>query len=559
MSNKEVWYKLLSDKRLSGGSRADDLRKNPDTMDNRTGAESDLGRVIFTTAARRLHDKTQVFPLVDNDHTHSRLTHSLEVVNAGMGFALLMLGKECKDDNYKKRLAKLEVEKGLVFRHIQPILMTSCLVHDIGNPPFGHFGENVISDYFANLIEELEESYKNNSCTKNKLVSQILKFSNMKTFDKNGNERVESDRIRRNAFHEFINDEYKKCDYTQFDGNAQGFRVLTKLQYIDNLYGLNLTMATLAATLKYPNAGKKDKKGPIGMHKHGVFTTEWLHLNNIAKECGLITEDGRYKRHPLAFLMEAADSICYTVMDLDDAYDKGLISSRKVKDFLDAEFNKTIEKANDAKANVKIEKGVENLYEGLTNHPLDSEKGPDWTNYRNAILKHLMDVAFVNFLDNFEDIIKGNYRNELLEDRYNNDGSEKKEWEYDRTAIVLQKLCHEVVFPNRSVRTLEVTGRAVITGLFNIYFGLLFHEDEKFRKHGMSLMSRSNVMTTLHEHFDALNKENVAEKVIEAYNNDFDPIELSVEEIFRIVRDEVAGMTDNYALDQYQRLSGQNI
>ena len=559
MSNKEVWYKLLSDKRLSGGSRADDLRKNPDTMDNRTGAESDLGRVIFTTAARRLHDKTQVFPLVDNDHTHSRLTHSLEVVNAGMGFALLMLGKECKDDNYKKRLAKLEVEEGLVFRHIQPILMTSCLVHDIGNPPFGHFGENVISDYFANLIEELEESYKNNSCTKNKLVSQILKFSNMKTFDKNGNERVESDKIRRNAFHEFINDEYKKCDYTQFDGNAQGFRVLTKLQYIDNLYGLNLTMATLAATLKYPNAGKKDRQGPIGMHKHGVFTTEWLHLNNIAKECGLITEDGRYKRHPLAFLMEAADSICYTVMDLDDAYDKGLISSRKVKDFLDAEFNKTIEKANEAKANVKIEKGVENLYEGLTDHPLDSENGPDWTNYRNAILKHLMDVAFVNFLDNFEDIIKGNYRNELLDDRFDNDGREKNIWEYDRTAEVLQKLCHEVVFPDRSVRTLEVTGRAVITGLFNIYFGLLFHEDEKFRKHGMSLMSRGNVMTTLHEHFDALKTDNVAEKVAEAYKNDFDPIELSVEEIFRIVRDEVAGMTDNYALDQYQRLSGQNI
>ena len=559
MSNNNIWDKYLSVKRLSGGSRADDLRKAPDTMDNRTGAESDLGRVIFTTAARRLHDKTQVFPLVDNDHTHSRLTHSLEVVNAGMGFALLMLGKECKDENYKKRLAKFGVTSEQVLRYIQPILMTSCLVHDIGNPPFGHFGEEVVSDYFTNLIKELQDCYHNGKSSKNKLVSQILQYSNMKTKDKDGNERVEEDKIRRDAFHEFINDENKKYDYTQFDGNAQGFRILTKLQYIDNLYGLNLTMGTLAATLKYPNAGKKYRQGPIGMHKHGVFTTEWMHLDNVAKECGLITEDGKYKRHPLAFLMEAADSICYTVMDLDDAYDKGLITSRVIKNSLDTARKKTIDEAEKANVKIEIKESIAENYKRLTDKPLDGDDGPDWTNYRNAIIKHLMDVAFVNFLDNFNDIVKGDYRNELLEDRYNNDGSEKKEWEYDRTAIVLQKLCHEVVFPNRSVRTLEVTGRAVITGLFNIYFGLLFHEDEKFRKHGMSLMSRSNVMTTLHEHFDALNKENVAEKVIEAYNNDFDPIELSVEEIFRIVRDEVAGMTDNYALDQYQRLSGQNI
>lgn len=144
------WKELLNVNRIRK-SQVDDKRKElSNNTDNRNPFESDFGRVIFSSASRRLHDKTQVFPLTTNDNIHSRLTHSLEVMNIGLSFSIYL----CDNEEFKQKTGLDEIQ---ILREISPILKTACLVHDIGNPPFGHFGEEIIQDYFKNLIDELKK------------------------------------------------------------------------------------------------------------------------------------------------------------------------------------------------------------------------------------------------------------------------------------------------------------------------------------------------------------------------------------------------------------------
>lgn len=130
-------------------SDADKIRQEKPSGDPRNPFESDFGRVIFSPACRRLHDKTQVFPMTTDDNIHSRLTHSMEVMNIGLSFAINL----CENKSFQD---KTELSNYEIIRKISPILKTSCLVHDIGNPPFGHFGEEVIQDYFAQLLSGLD-------------------------------------------------------------------------------------------------------------------------------------------------------------------------------------------------------------------------------------------------------------------------------------------------------------------------------------------------------------------------------------------------------------------
>ena len=153
-------------------------------------------------------------------------------------------------------------------------------MHDIGNPPFGHFGEKIIQTYFEKAFSK----------------SGFNKLKNIRKCD--------------------------RADFTKFDGNAQGLRVITKLQYLGNLYGLNLTFATLGSFIKYPYTAK-DLSRQKNKCKLGVFQTEKEVFERIIEECGLIV-DGKIVRHPLSYLMEAADSICYMTMDVEDGFNKGL-------------------------------------------------------------------------------------------------------------------------------------------------------------------------------------------------------------------------------------------
>lgn len=512
------WNNLLNERRRRKSLVDPNRMKISGDTDNRNPFESDFGRVVFSSSCRRLHDKTQVFPLTSDDNIHSRLTHSMEVMNIGLSFAIYL----CGNDEFKTKTGLSEID---VLRKISPILKTSCLVHDIGNPPFGHFGEVVIQEYFKDLFANLERVCKDENNTSE--ISRLI-YSGLNDLQKTELEQFLS------------RDECLKFDYTQFDGNAVGFRVLTKLQYLGDLYGLNLTYATLASILKYPNYKTKEKEGYIGIHKHGVFYTEKDAFDEIVEECQLTGKSGEICRHPLAFIMEAADSICYYIMDIEDAIQKQWI---KYED-LESE----IRKLDNEKINDK-------LFSKKNDIQYSKKK---WVNLRTRLLTYLMELATKKFVNNLDSIIEGEYNYELIEN--------------DPVTEILKRMSQDKILTNRDVMSLEVTGEAVISGILNAYIKCFFHTEKSFRTRGKTLISKSIFMTVLHEYVEKHQNDKTFQKKygeyksingecqnIEELYNKFDVGDFSVEERLRVIRDFIACMTDKFALNHLLKLNGHKI
>lgn len=445
------WEKYLNPKRLRPSGRETE-------NDPRNEFESDFGRIIFSPAIRRMHDKTQVFPLTTDDNIHSRLTHSMEVMAIGHSLGLRL--SENQEFITKSNLKPIDV-----LRTIPVILKNSCLVHDIGNPPFGHFGEESIQSFF-------------------------------KTF------------FQKNQFNLELSPEEKE-DFIHFDGNAQGFRVLTKLQVLDDPYGLNLTMATLASSLKYPNTGEI-VKGKLNKKKRGVFQSEKEYLSIIAKDCGLLKE-GEIVRHPLSFLMEAADTICYRAMDLEDGFNKGWYDYSFIESHL---------------REVEI---MQPILEELKNKKSETNKV---VSLRIAIISKLVSLAINNFVSKYDAICEGTYHKELIED----DSSKLEE--------SLSNFCINNIFPQREIQSLELTGDSVLQGLLTQYTGFIFNENKKYRNKAIGLISGSIIK---------------AAKLENNLDVDSDFSNLSDYFYLRVIVDFISGMTDQYALSHYQKLSGQKI
>lgn len=489
------WNQYLSSERLRESTIKPKQRE--ENNDFRTDIESDFGRVIFSSACRRLHDKTQVFPLTTDDNIHSRLTHSMEVMNIGQSFVFTL----CQSEDFKRHT---KLEEITILRDLAAALKVACLVHDIGNPPFGHFGEDSLQNYFDILFKDPPIWMR------------------------------EEDRKSLLSLAEDV-----KADYTQFDGNAEGLRVLTKLQFIESWDGLNLTCASLGAFMKYPNATLKDKSDGsyIGMHKHGVLTTEKKVLDKVSKSCGLrVMKNEVIGRHPLSFLMEAADSICYLTMDIEDGLKKNLLTIHDVYGSIAAYREKE---------NVDFDEKASKLFESIEQDENDRE-----TNYRKKIMNlrtyimgYLIDLALRNFIANIERIEAGEYKEELIED--DNNGIAK----------VLGELCKKYILNSRDVISLEITGRSVIYGILDAYIKMLFSEDKSLRNRAKLLISKTIFLTTLQEHIEIQGEQKCAD---EDYD-EFDVSEFSVEERLRILRDYVSCMTDKFALNHYRKLSGQQI
>jgi len=269
MSEME-WENLLSPKRFG----AEDLLDQGEP--GRSSFHRDCDRIIFSSSFRRLGKKTQVHPLALNDHVHTRLTHSIEVASVGRSLGI-RCGEEIQD----------KLPSGIHPTHVGQILQAACLSHDIGNPPFGHAGEEAIKSWFshpsnAHILEGLSNRHQD--------------------------------------------------DFKNFEGNAQGFRLLTRLEYNINGGGMRLTYATLASMLKYPWTSMEIKK----IKKFCCFQSEIDFLDQIANEVKLIKDDDHlYKRHPLAFLAEAADDICYRILDLEDAHEMKILSFHEIKEILE--------------------------------------------------------------------------------------------------------------------------------------------------------------------------------------------------------------------------------
>ena len=292
------WSKLLN------SSRRKDKEKNPgskksDLAAGRQEIERDFDRLLFAAPTRRVADKTQVFPLDLNDSVRTRLTHSHEVANFARGIGM-RLAFEMKEEIFGSDCNHLILE-----RDVPALLATIGLAHDLGNPPFGHQGEAAMATWFRRNLAPLVAH----------------------GFDE------ESGRI----FNDFMN----------FDGNSQTLRLVTRLQIINDNYGLNLTYASLAAMIKYPQSSYiKNKK----WSKHGYLFSEEKVVHDIWQETGL--SEGL--RHPFTYLMEACDDIAYSILDAEDTIKKGLASYQDLISFLtswkngtDKTINQLVKKVQD--------------------------------------------------------------------------------------------------------------------------------------------------------------------------------------------------------------------
>jgi len=247
------------------------------TEPSRSAFERDYDRIIFSHPFRRLQDKTQVHPLPEHDFVHTRLTHSLEVSSVGRS-----LGKKVGEVIVQRHP---ELSNHFSSFDFGAVVAAGALTHDLGNPPFGHAGEEAISDFFRH--HEFGKSFQNE-------VSEA-----------------------------------QWADLINFEGNAQGFRILNK-----NQYGLKLTFATLAAFTKYPCPSLFDQrdKSKKSQKKFGFFQTEKESFKEVAEQVGLtVQSESNWGRHPLTFLVEAADDICYSIIDLEDGCSLGLVSYEEAR------------------------------------------------------------------------------------------------------------------------------------------------------------------------------------------------------------------------------------
>ncbi len=399
------WEQLLSLKRF--GDTHKRLRKEQD--ETRLGFEVDYDRIIFSAAFRSLQDKTQVIPLSKTDFVHTRLTHSLEVSVVGRSLGRIA-GKKLLEKH-----PHLQEVHGYRFNDFGAIVAAAALAHDIGNPPFGHSGEKAIGEYFATGNGQ---QYKS-------LLS-----------------------------------EKEWQDIVDFEGNANGFKLLTETREgVDG--GLRLSYATLGAFMKYPKESlpKKPTKH-IADKKFGFFQSERESFQEVAEELGLIPtrqgKDSSFSRHPLTYLVEAADDICYTIIDFEDGINLGLISEDYALEYL-----------------IKLVK------DSINTKKYNSLKyKEDRLSYLRALaIGTLIQDAIDVFIKNEEAILDGSFDVSLID---------KSKYEAQITDII--SLSVEKIYQSQEVIEKEIAGYKVISDILDVYITALVREKEGRASNYDSLM-----------------------------------------------------------------------
>jgi len=380
------WEQLLSLKRQGDTSKR--LRREQD--ETRLGFEVDYDRIIFSSAFRSLQDKTQVIPLSKTDFVHTRLTHSLEVSVVGRSLGRLV-GKKIIEKH-----PHLHDIHGFHMNDFGAIVAAAALAHDIGNPPFGHSGEKAIGEYF-----------------------------------KTG---------RGQQYKGLLTDKQWQ-DLTDFEGNANGFNLLTASRPgIEG--GLRISYATLGAFMKYPKESlPKKPTANIADKKYGFFQCDVASFQDIAKDMGMMPNkvggDVGYERHPLAYLVEAADDICYTIIDFEDGINLGLISEDYALEYL-------IKLVKDT---VQVEK-----YKTLTTKE-------DRISYLRALaIGTLINDAVNVFIENEEAILAGNYPYAL---------TDKGNYTAQMNDII--KISIKNIYQSREVIEKEVIGYRIINTLLDTF------------------------------------------------------------------------------------------
>lgn len=446
------WDKLLNTTRLGGRPPKSEVGRSP--------FHSDHDKVIFSGAFRRLARKTQVHPLATNDHVHNRLTHSLEVACVGR-----TLGVRVGQELLNERLIPDKHSAS----DIGDIVQTACLAHDIGNPPFGHTGEEAIrhwfsSDYGSRLIENL-------------------------------------------SFNE-------ATDLRRFEGNAQGFRVLTTSEYHPYEGGMRLTYASLGAFIKYPwLAGDAlNKKRPIET-KYGIYASETELFNEVADATGMIERGENWRcRHPLSNLMEISDDFCYAILDLEDGVEMSILEWNKVFEILclvldDSQKNQLVKDMVGMKVSRRL------------------------SMVRGKVISAFVDAGAAAFMRNHNEIMSGKV-NGILELCDSN----------VRDCVSAAKaLARDEIFQHPRKVELEIGAYSTISTLLNVSCTAAL---DYVRKGGVTDSKTKRVVDLLGLDLTMLNGSPAVSK---EYG------------IIMQVLDYVSGMTDNYAIHLARQFNGMGI
>ena len=472
------WEKLLSEKRIR--ELLEDKPANPSKPDERTQHGRDYDRAIFSTPVRRMQDKTQVFPLEPNDSVRTRLTHSLEVSNIARNMARGI-------GNWLLEEKKIDSEQ----RDSIEIIATTCgLIHDLGNPPFGHAGEKAIQEWFRNKDKG-------------------------KDFFEFGCEPKKAEQLKK--------------DFLKFEGNAQTIRLISKLQVLADFHGLNFTCATMSAACKYIACSNKIADKPHEKSNLGYFASEQDLIKKIQKETG--TKD---IRNPITYIVESADDIAFSVVDIEDGVKKGVISWDSLKDKLKEEFgNALIEHSqsdsgmldfcfSEALKILKKDKKAESILE--KGKPHDNAMAQA---FRVLVIIQSAKAVEKAFKEKYKDIMNGDYHGELYK---------------DSEAGALIEACKEVgqkyIYCSKDNLKLELMGRQVIQSLMDIFWegASKGSKDEKgFARKIFDLTSRNYRVV-----YDKAMKE-------KGFPAKYYSIQL--------MTDYICGMTDTFACTLHKRLT----
>jgi dGTPase len=448
-SRNELWKKLL------GPARLWDNHQNEDIKENRSVFDMDHDRVVYSNYFRRMHDKTQVFPyapLSARGQARSRLSHSLEVSCVGRSLGTIA-------GTY---LASTGID--LVPYDLGSITATACLAHDIGNPPFGHAGEDAIKEWAQKNIS--------------------------------------------------LDDPLEHSDIVHFEGNAQGFRILTRLEAWQRKGALRTTCPTLAVFSKYPCSSVDAYKNgnAVSLKKHGFFKSDRESFHEVFSRIGIERRPGTesYPRHPLAFLTEAADDICYAVVDLEDACHLGIVDFATVRDLIypiachDAGFE------DDESYEMEIR----------------------LSRLRSTAISVLIHQCIDSFISSRESIESFSFEKSLiggisLAGLYN----DIKEFSYDKVYVAPR------------VMEIESAGFKAITGLLNTFIPAVLADSPSREQY----INRRLIPPSCLKRFEHPVASDNQDELIDS---------LSRYERILSVTDFISGMTDSYAIDMYQRLSG---
>ena len=484
------WNDLLCKERIRS------FQKSTTSGDFRTEFEKDYHRIIGSSSFRRLQDKTQVFPLDKSDYVRTRLTHSLEVSSFAKSLSQIVgerIIKEIKDPDFSLQNKE----------DISNILQCAGLLHDIGNPPFGHFGETTIRDWFKRNMELL--SYK-------------------------------GEKIRDYLDPQMLNDFY------HYEGNAQAFRLVTKLHFLVDENGMNLTKALLSTLIKYPVSSLEiDKKsGNIKTKKMGYFYAEKNKFEEVQKDTKTFG-----CRHPLTYLLEAADDIAYKTADIEDSVEKGNISYQQLLFELEERYNAYIEnKYAHLSKEDQEEKKTLGEYQRLINilkrkyekAIKNQYQKPDLYAVQNWVVSIQGSIIFAatdSFINHYDEIMEGNYPHDLF---------------YDTQVEKLMKdmgdIAYQYTFTSKQIFKLEIAASGILDFLLKSFINAIIYYDTdetltSVEKKLVSLISKDYMRIYKIESKDKSEKEKLYLRLM-------------------LVTDYITGMTDTFAKDLYQELNGIN-